>query len=288
MAATRAWPRRWPIPAGIVEEVTQSGLRGRGGAGFPTGIKWKTVADAKADRKYIVCNADEGDSGTFADRMIMEGDPFVPDRGHDDRRLSPSARPKATSISAPNIRTPIAAMNAALDVARGAAACSARASPARHSPSISKCASAPAPMSAARKRRCSKASKASAALCAPSRRCRRTRACSASRPSSTTCCRSRPCRSSWTRARRSTKTSAWAARAAPCRSSSPATSITAACSRRRSASRSANSSTISAAARLHRPAGAGGAGRRPARRLFPAGAVRHAVRLRGLRRKETA
>jgi formate dehydrogenase iron-sulfur subunit len=64
-------------PAGIAEEITQSGLRGRGGAGFPTGIKWKTVADAKADRKYIVCNADEGDSGTFADRMIMEGDPFV-------------------------------------------------------------------------------------------------------------------------------------------------------------------------------------------------------------------
>ncbi len=61
----------------IIEEVTKSGLRGRGGAGFPTGIKWKTVHDAQADRKYIVCNADEGDSGTFADRMIMEGDPFV-------------------------------------------------------------------------------------------------------------------------------------------------------------------------------------------------------------------
>ena len=57
-------------------EVTDSGLRGRGGAGFPTGIKWRTVAGAKADRKYIVCNADEGDSGTFADRMIMEGDPL--------------------------------------------------------------------------------------------------------------------------------------------------------------------------------------------------------------------
>ena len=64
-------------PGGIVAEVTQSGLRGRGGAGFPTGIKWKTVADTKADQKYIVCNADEGDSGTFADRMIMEGDPFM-------------------------------------------------------------------------------------------------------------------------------------------------------------------------------------------------------------------
>ncbi len=64
-------------PLDIVAEVTESGLRGRGGAGFPTGIKWKTVADAVADQKYIVCNADEGDSGTFADRMIMEGDPFV-------------------------------------------------------------------------------------------------------------------------------------------------------------------------------------------------------------------
>jgi formate dehydrogenase iron-sulfur subunit len=63
--------------AATIVEVTKSGLRGRGGAGFPTGIKWKTVADAKADQKYIVCNADEGDSGTFADRMIMEGDPFL-------------------------------------------------------------------------------------------------------------------------------------------------------------------------------------------------------------------
>jgi formate dehydrogenase iron-sulfur subunit len=62
---------------GILADVTASGLRGRGGAGFPTGIKWKTVAQASADRKFIVCNADEGDSGTFADRMIMEGDPFV-------------------------------------------------------------------------------------------------------------------------------------------------------------------------------------------------------------------
>ena len=61
----------------LVQEVTESGLRGRGGAGFPTGIKWKTVSEAPGPRKYIVCNADEGDSGTFADRMIMEGDPFT-------------------------------------------------------------------------------------------------------------------------------------------------------------------------------------------------------------------
>ena len=66
------------LPAAeIVQTVTDAGLRGRGGAGFPTGIKWKTVADCNADQKYVVCNADEGDSGTFADRMIMEGDPFV-------------------------------------------------------------------------------------------------------------------------------------------------------------------------------------------------------------------
>jgi formate dehydrogenase iron-sulfur subunit len=70
----------WAIaigPDATVTQVTASGLRGRGGAGFPTGIKWKTVADTAAPRKYIVCNADEGDSGTFADRMIMEGDPYL-------------------------------------------------------------------------------------------------------------------------------------------------------------------------------------------------------------------
>jgi len=61
----------------VVNEVTESGLRGRGGAGFPAGIKWKTVLNAEADQKYICCNADEGDSGTFADRMLMEGDPFT-------------------------------------------------------------------------------------------------------------------------------------------------------------------------------------------------------------------
>ncbi len=61
----------------IVKEVQESGLRGRGGAGFPTGLKWKTVNEVKADQKYVCCNADEGDSGTFADRMIMEGDPFL-------------------------------------------------------------------------------------------------------------------------------------------------------------------------------------------------------------------
>ena len=62
--------------AEVVAEVTDSGLRGRGGAAFPTGIKWNTVANAAGDTKYVVCNADEGDSGTFSDRMLMEGDPY--------------------------------------------------------------------------------------------------------------------------------------------------------------------------------------------------------------------
>jgi formate dehydrogenase iron-sulfur subunit len=64
-------------PGQIVDEMVASGLRGRGGAAFPTGIKWKTVAGTPGDQKYIVCNADEGDSGTFADRLLMEGDPYV-------------------------------------------------------------------------------------------------------------------------------------------------------------------------------------------------------------------
>jgi formate dehydrogenase iron-sulfur subunit len=64
-------------PADIVAAVTESGLRGRGGAAFPAGIKWKTVLGAEGEQKYIVCNADEGDSGTYSDRMVMEGDPFV-------------------------------------------------------------------------------------------------------------------------------------------------------------------------------------------------------------------
>jgi formate dehydrogenase iron-sulfur subunit len=63
-------------PQEIVDELKDSGLRGRGGAAFPAGIKWQTVLDTPADQKYIVCNADEGDSGTFADRLLMEADPY--------------------------------------------------------------------------------------------------------------------------------------------------------------------------------------------------------------------
>ena len=61
----------------VVQEVLDSGLRGRGGAAFPAGIKWRTVRGTTAAQKYVVCNADEGDSGTFSDRMTMEGDPYM-------------------------------------------------------------------------------------------------------------------------------------------------------------------------------------------------------------------
>jgi formate dehydrogenase iron-sulfur subunit len=64
-------------PAAVIDQVRESGLRGRGGAGFPAGIKWQTVADADGDQKYIACNADEGDSGTFSDRILMESDPLM-------------------------------------------------------------------------------------------------------------------------------------------------------------------------------------------------------------------
>ncbi len=87
---------------GILADVKTSGLRGRGGAGFPTAIKWTTVAQTTADQKYIVCNADEGDSGTFADRMIMEGDPFVVIEGMTIASIA-SAPPVVISTSVPNI-----------------------------------------------------------------------------------------------------------------------------------------------------------------------------------------
>ena len=191
-------------PADIVKEVTESGLRGRGGAGFPTGIKWKTVLDTeRAIQKYIVCNADEGDSGTFSDRMIMEGDPFVLIEG---MAIAGSRRRRDQGLRLYPLRISARDRDDERSDPRGAAGRRARRKR-RSAPSIPstwRCGSAPAPMSAAKRRRCSKASKASAARCAPNRRCPRTRACSASRPSSTTSSRSPPCRSSSTGAAPST------------------------------------------------------------------------------------
>jgi formate dehydrogenase iron-sulfur subunit len=116
----------------ILADVTASGLRGRGGAGFPTGIKWKTVADAKADRKYIVCNADEGDSGTFADRMIMEGDPLVVIEGMTIAAITVGAGKGYIYIRSEYPHA-VAAMNAAISAAKRAGLLGARIGGSAHS-----------------------------------------------------------------------------------------------------------------------------------------------------------
>jgi formate dehydrogenase iron-sulfur subunit len=104
-------------PADVVETVVDSGLRGRGGAGFPTGIKWRTVAALDDPLKFVCCNADEGDSGTFADRMLMEGDPFTLIEG-----MTIAARAVGASEGYVYIRSEypdaIAVMRAAIDIAR--------------------------------------------------------------------------------------------------------------------------------------------------------------------------
>lgn len=105
--------------AEIVAEVMESGLRGRGGAGFPTGIKWETVRGAAGPQKYIVCNADEGDSGTFADRMLMEGDPFCLIEGMTIAGLGVGATRGYVYIRS-EYPDAIAVMEAAIDLAREA------------------------------------------------------------------------------------------------------------------------------------------------------------------------
>jgi len=104
-------------PTNILEDVTKSGLRGRGGAGFPAGIKWKGAADARADQKYVVCNADEGDSGTFADRMLMEGDPFLLIEGMTIAGIASGATKGFVYIRSEYPHA-IAAMQRAVEVAR--------------------------------------------------------------------------------------------------------------------------------------------------------------------------
>ncbi|MEO6248193.1 MAG: NADH-ubiquinone oxidoreductase-F iron-sulfur binding region domain-containing protein [Sphingomicrobium sp.] len=104
-------------PELTIEQVRDSGLRGRGGAGFPTGIKWQTVAEAAGPTKYIVCNADEGDSGTFADRMLMEGDPFALIEGMAIAGLAVGAEQGFIYIRSEYPHA-IKAMNRAIEVAR--------------------------------------------------------------------------------------------------------------------------------------------------------------------------
>ncbi|WP_454618107.1 formate dehydrogenase beta subunit [Bradyrhizobium cenepequi] len=119
-------------PDKILADVTASGLRGRGGAGFPTGIKWKTVAQASADRKFIVCNADEGDSGTFADRMIMEGDPFILIEGMTIAGITVGAS-KGYIYTRSEYPHAVEAMNAAIAAAKRASYLGARIGGSAHS-----------------------------------------------------------------------------------------------------------------------------------------------------------
>ena len=105
--------------AQVVQEVLDSGLRGRGGAAFPAGIKWRTVAGIPADRKYIACNADEGDSGTFSDRMTMEGDPYMLIEGMTIAALAVGATSGVVYIRS-EYPDAIATMNEAIRRAEGA------------------------------------------------------------------------------------------------------------------------------------------------------------------------
>lgn len=105
-------------PSKTVEEVLASGLRGRGGAGFPAGIKWRTVLEAESGQKYVCCNADEGDSGTFADRMLMEGDPFTLIEGMAIAGIAGGATKGLIYIRS-EYPDAIATMRAALLIARG-------------------------------------------------------------------------------------------------------------------------------------------------------------------------
>ena len=148
-------------PQATIEEILGSGLRGRGGAGFPTGVKWRTTAGVTAEQKYVVCNADEGDSGTFADRMLMEGDPFLLIEGMAIAAVSVGATKGYVYIRSEYPHA-FAVFSRAIERARGqdfsGRACSAPAAR-----SISKRGSAPAPIFAARRRRCSIAWRGSAA-----------------------------------------------------------------------------------------------------------------------------
>ena len=168
-------------PLAIVKEVTDSGIRGRGGAAFPTGIKWQTVHDQKAAQKYICCNADEGDSGTFSDRMLMEGDPLTLIEGMLIAGLAVGATQGYIYLRAeyPHAyRTLNQAIDARARPGIWAPMCSAAGAPLN-----SRCASVPAPTSVAKRPRCSRALRDDAARCACAHRCRRSKACSRSPPS---------------------------------------------------------------------------------------------------------
>lgn len=188
-------------PPELVAQVQRSGLRGRGGAAFPAGIKWDTVRRAPGPTKYVVCNADEGDSGTFADRMVLEGDPFSLIEGMTIAALAVGATQGYVYL---RVEYPHAyrTLTAAIELARargylGPDVCgSGRAFEleVRVGAGAYVCGEETAPTSAARRRRCSKASKASGVWCGPSRRCRPWPDFSAALPWCITSSPSPPCR----------------------------------------------------------------------------------------------
>jgi (2Fe-2S) ferredoxin len=136
-------------PEAVIAEVRDSGLRGRGGAGFPTGRKWETARQAAGDRKYVICNADEGDPGAFMDRSVLEGDPHAVLEGMPPTR---SEHTRDTSTSAASTRWPYRRSHMP-SRRRRAAGCWATTFSAAATASTSRCAAAPGPSCAARKRR---------------------------------------------------------------------------------------------------------------------------------------
>ena len=176
--------------ADLVDFMRDSDLKGRGGAGFPTGMKWGFCAAEKADQKYIICNADEGEPGTFKDRVILTALRRPRLRGHDHRR--PRHRRVARHhLPARRVHATCARTSTRSSSAAAAPACSATTSAAsRASTSTSSWPWAPAPTCAARRRPSSRASRASAASRATARRSRWSPACSTTRRSSTTSRRS--------------------------------------------------------------------------------------------------
>jgi formate dehydrogenase iron-sulfur subunit len=150
--------------------VLDSGLRGRGGAAFPAGIKWRTVLGTTAAQKYVVCNADEGDSGTFSDRMTMEGDPYMLIEGMAIAGLAVGATLGYIYIRSEYPHA-IATMNTAIALAESAGYLGANVLGSGKAFRIDRSQSCRALMCAAKKPPCLRASKASAASFAPNRHC---------------------------------------------------------------------------------------------------------------------
>ena len=172
-------------PEAVIAEITASGLVGRGGAAFPTGRKWAAVAAQPASQRYVVCNADESEPGTFKDRVLLEGDPYAIIEAMVIAGFAVGATKGFIYLRG---EYPEAERRLTAALARGSEARPhrARGPRARTSRSTSSSGAAPAPTSAVRRRRSSSRSRASAASHGTSRRSRSRSGCSASRPSSTT------------------------------------------------------------------------------------------------------